>query len=364
MQIHQILPDIKSGDAIGNETLLLRDILRESGFTSEIYAKNFHPTTNSHPYEQYKTVSSKDNILIYHYSIGSDVSDFIRTLPDQLVLIYHNQTPERYFWGVNDRLAGLLHKGREDLKDFVKITCLGLGDSAFNCRELQEQGFSRTDVLPLIIDFGKYSVKNKKIIHEYDDQKINLIFVGRISPNKRQDEVIRVFYYFKHIHPDARLFLIGGHEGCEAYYQSLKNLIAGLSLTDVYMPGAVSDSDLNSYYTVADAFLCMSEHEGFCVPLVESMYFGIPIIANNTTAIPDTLGGSGILLNSKNYCEIAELIHVILRDEKVRRRLVEKQSEVFQNYQYDKTREKFLNFIRQFLQDTDSDNKQNLSEPE
>jgi len=355
MEIHQILPDITKGDAIGNEALLIRDILRKWGFRSDIYAQHIRPGTGAIQYENYQNRSSKHNILIYHYSIGSSLSDFIKCLPDTIVIIYHNQTPEKYFWGVNNHIAELLRKGKEDLKDFSKIARLGLGDSEFNCRELQDLGFPKIELLPLLIDFEKYSLKNEKIIRGYDDQKVNLLFVGRIAPNKRQDEIIKIFYYFKHIHPDSRLFLIGSYEGFEAYYQKLKELIAQLSLTDVIMPGNVHDRDLNSYYTLADVFLCMSEHEGFCVPLVECMYFNVPIIANNAAAIPNTLGDSGILINNKNYCEIAELINMILQDENLHKRLIEKQRETLKTYRYEKTKEKFKHYINQILLEINND---------
>jgi len=355
MEIHQILPDLIKGDAIGNEALLLRNILREFGFRSDIFAQNFEPDIKAIPYEKYKRVSSSENILIYHYSIGSAISDFIKGLPDKIVIIYHNQTPEKYFWGINDYLAVMLQKGKKDLKEFSKIAILGLGDSEFNRLELQELGFPSTALLPLVIDFGKYSLKNKEIISRYDDKKINLLFVGRIAPNKRQDEIIRIFYYFKHIHPDSRLFLIGNYKGFEIYYQKLKEMILQLSLTDVVIPGKVSDKDLNSYYSIADVFLCMSEHEGFCVPLVECMYFNVPIIAYNSTAIPYTLGDSGILVNNKNYCEIAELINMIILDENLHNRLIAKQRETLKNFGFDKSKERVKHYINQIILDINHD---------
>jgi len=126
-------------------------------------------------------------------------------------------------------------------------------------------------------------------------------------------------------------------------------------LTDVIMPGNVHDRDLNSYYSLADVFLCMSEHEGFCVPLVECMYFNVPIIANNAAAIPNTLGDSGILINNKNYCEIAELINMILQDENLHKRLIEKQRETLKTYRYEKTKEKFKHYINQILLEINND---------
>ena len=349
MEIHQILPNIGRGDAIGNETLLIRDILHEWGHTSDIYAQNIQPGIDAFPYTNYKNKSAKDNILIYHYSIGSDITEFIEKLPDKIVILYHNQTPEKYFWGINDQVASLLHKGRQDMKKLSNIAKYGIGDSEFNCLELKESGFAKIEVLPLIFDFAKKKIINEEILKQYPDSWINILFVGRIAPNKRQDELIKIFYYYKNINPNSRLFLIGNFHGFEEYYKNLKEIIEQLSLPDVIMPGSVSDNDLNAYYSIADVFLCMSEHEGFCVPLVESMYFNVPIIANNSTAIPFTLGDSGVLINKKEYCEIAEFIDIIINDVNLKKKIIEKQQIRLKEFASDKTKEKLRKIIENIM---------------
>lgn len=347
MEIHQILPNIIKGDAIGNETLLIRDILRELGFKSEIYAQNINDGIDAVPYFNYQKVSSRENILIYHYSIGSDITEFVEKLPDKMIILYHNLTPEKYFWGVNDYIAFLLHKGRSDLEKLSKIAEFGIADSEFNRLELEEAGFRRTAVLPLLLNFTKYAIKNEKIYKYYDDSSVNIVFVGRIAPNKCQEDLIKIFYYYKSINPKSRLFLIGSHLGFEGYYQKLQTLITQLSLPDVIMTGSVSDEDLNAYYSVSDIFLCMSEHEGFCVPLVESMYFDIPIIAYNAAAVPYTLGNSGILVNLKKHCEIAELIEMINNNDIVKQKIIEKQRQRLQIFKFDKMKEKLRIFLNE-----------------
>jgi L-malate glycosyltransferase len=336
MEIHQIVPNIKMGDAIGNETLFIRDLLREWGHRSDIYAHDIQFGTGAIPYLKYQKISSKDNILIYHYSLNSEMLNFIKQLPDKIVLIYHNQTPEKYFRGVNEEIADAIHNGRSDLKDLAKVVTLGLGDSEYNRQELEKSGFPKTDVLPILLNFEKYSLNNEKIVKKYDDGWVNILFVGRIVPNKRQDELIKIFYYYKKINPHSRLFIIGSSQGFEEYYMRLKELITQLSLQDVIMPGSICDNDLNAYYSLADVFICMSEHEGFCVPLIECMQFNIPIIAYNVTAIPDTLGESGILVNKKNYCEIAELVDRIIHDNNLKQRLIEKQQERLKAFEFNK----------------------------
>ncbi|MCK4250664.1 glycosyltransferase family 4 protein [candidate division WOR-3 bacterium] len=352
MKIHQILPTISPGDAIGNDVIEIRNILRKWGYKSDIYAQNIHPEMSkiAKKYIAYKKVSSKDNILIFHFSIGSEVSDFVKTLPDKKIMIYHNITPHKYFIGINDYLAILLKNGRNELKSFAGITDLALGDSEYNRLELEELGFGNTDVLPILVDFEKYDNPNYKLLERYEDDCVNILFVGQISPHKRQGDIIKAYYYYKHINPRSRLFLVGNYERSERYYEQLQELTRRLKLKDVYITGMVGFKDMVAYYKLADIFLSMSEHEGFCVPLLESMFFDIPVIAYNSTAIPYTLGDSGILIKEKNYEEIAEMINLLVEDTELRIRIIKKQNERLKEFDKEKVKNKFWGIIKGVMQ--------------
>lgn len=345
MEIHQILPTISPGDAIGNEAQEIKRVLNEWGYKSEIYAQNIHPKINAKKYTEYEKASSKENILIFHFSIGSEVSEFVKKLPDKKIMIYHNITPPEYFCGVNETLVNLLENGKKELRSLVDHIDLAVGVSEYNRLELQEMGFKNTDVLPIIINFHEYSSPNKKLLSKYDDGFVNLLFVGRVTPHKRQEDIIKVFYYYKLINPKSRLFLAGSYEGCEIYSDYLKKLIQDLNLKDVHLLGKISFNDLISYYKLADIFICMSEHEGFCVPILESMYFEVPIIAYKSTAIPFTLEDTGILVKEKNYCEIAEMVNVLIEDEELRSTLVKKQKDRLENFK----REKIISQLESIL---------------
>jgi len=345
MEIHQILPTISSGDAIGNEVREIKRVLNEWGYKSEIYAQNIHPKINAKKYTEYKKVSSKENILIFHFSIGSEISEFVAKLPDKKIMIYHNITPPKYFCGVNETLVNLLENGKKELRSLVDYIDLAVGVSEYNRLELQKIGFKNTDVLPIIMDFHEYSSPNEKLLLKYNDDSVNLLFVGRVTPHKRQEDIIKVFYYYKLINPKSRLFLAGSYEGCEIYSDYLKKLIQDLNLKDVHLLGKISFNDLISYYKLADIFICMSEHEGFCVPILESMYFEVPIIAYNSTAIPSTLDNTGILVNEKNYCEIAEMANLLIEDEELRSTLVKKQRARLDDFK----REKIISQLKSIL---------------
>jgi len=348
MKIHQILPSITPGDAIGNEVLLMRDLLRSWGYESDIFAQHIHPGVQARPYKEYELESSPQNLLIYHFSIGSEISNFIKGLPDRKIMIYHNITPPHFFRGINDNLMFLLDEGRKELGSLSREFDLALADSEYNRIELERAGYPETGLLPLLIDFSKYQSFNPDIVEKYSDDRVNILFVGRISPNKKHEDIIKTFYYYKCINPKARLLLPGGYDGCELYFQSLRSLVQRLGLSDVYFLEKVPFKDLVSYYMVSDVFLCMSEHEGFNVPLVESMFFDVPIIAYNSSAIPYTLGDAGILVKSKRYVEIAELINLIVGDPDIRGKLVHRQKERFQAFKYDTIVKQFYSIIKRF----------------
>lgn len=328
MEIHQILPALSYGDAVSNDAIEIRNVLRNMGYISNIYAKYVHEHISKAAYPLKKYKKNPNNIVIYHFSLGDlDVTKFVKLLPDTKVLIYHNITPYHYFKGINDELAQICRNGRYELKSLSKDIKLALADSEYNRNELLDNEFTNTHVLPILVDFSKYdSIPNNKIIEKFDDDYVNLLFVGRIAPNKKQEDLIKTFFFFKRINPKTRLFIVGSSKGMDKYYAKLQFLIKKLDLNDVFLTGNVKFEDLLAYYKIADVFISMSEHEGFCVPLVEAMYFKVPIIAYNSTAIPDTLNHAGILINKKKYIEIAEMIELIVKDHDLQTRLIDGQT--------------------------------------
>ncbi len=331
-QIHQIHPSVSYGDAIGNEMLEIRTILREQGYESNIYGQFIHPKmSNVKQYNEYLKVSSPKNILIMHYSIGygSELLNFVKALPDKKVLLYHNITPPHFFHNINSDYEYSTKMGLNELSTEIKnIADVALADSEFNKQDLIDMGFDKTSVLPYIINLNIFNVQpNPKVIKKYNDEFVNILVVGRISPNKKVEDAIKCFYYYnKYINNRSRLFLVGSYNGMDKYYTYLKDLVLKLSLDNVYFSGHINLDELVSYYKIGNVFLTMSEHEGFCVPLLESMYFKIPIIANNSTAIPHTLGNSGVLVNEKNYVEIAEMINLLVEDKTLRKKIIDKQA--------------------------------------
>ena len=325
-RVHQLLAALSYGDAIGNESLAIQKHLRGLGFLSDIFAEKVHPRMAhlARPLPEYEQVSSPDTVCVFHFSIGSAAGRLIYHAPDRLVSIYHNITPARFFLGFHPHLAGLCYHGRRELEAFAPRTELGLGDSEYNRRELEAAGFARTAVLPIVLDFSAYDRPPSPVMERlYGDGRTNLLFVGRIIPNKKIDDLIRVFAVYKrYLDPKSRLLLVGDYRGHERYYDRLQEMVRDLRLDDVVFTGHVDDDDLAAAYRVAHLFLCLSEHEGFCVPLQEAMHFGLPVLAYDAGAVGETLHGGGVLLKEKPPEQVAELVYQILHDGALRERIL------------------------------------------
>jgi glycosyltransferase involved in cell wall biosynthesis len=261
---------------------------------------------------------------MFHFSIGSEVADLFRLLPNRRVLVYHNITPPEFFRGVNPQVAALCARGREELRALRSHSRLALADSEFNRRELEALGFENTAMLPIVLDPDRYAMRPVPSLERpYRDGHVNFLHVGRLVPNKRIEDVLKVFYFYRRrINPDSRLFLVGIDTDMEIYAVALRQMIHDLGISGVAFAGRVSQAELVTYYRLAHVYLCMSEHEGFCAPLVEAMHLGVPVIAYAAAAVPETLGDAGALVLRKDFPEIAELAAMVCEDDTLRAEMV------------------------------------------
>jgi glycosyltransferase involved in cell wall biosynthesis len=317
-RVHQVLATLGYGDAIGHEVLGIQRALLAAGYESEIFVETAdrrleHLTTD---YREMVGTIAPDDVLIHHFSIGSDASRTAYALPGRMVLVYHNITPPEYFIGVHDDLVKLCFHGRRELRAYIARSELALGDSEYNRAELEALGFRTTGVLPVVPDFTHLDVEaDTMAAAEWDDGWTNVMFVGRVIPNKKFEDVIRAFHVYRTRHnPLSRLLLVGSYGGFERYLAMLTALVARLGTPDVYFFGHVSNEELTALYDVADLFLCASEHEGFCVPLIESFYKRVPVLAYAATAVPATMDGGGVLYETKDPFRIARVMAAITDD--------------------------------------------------
>jgi L-malate glycosyltransferase len=328
--VHQVLATLGYGDAIGHEVLGIQRVLRGAGYDSEIFVETADPRLEALTYDYRDLIdaSRPDNLLIHHFSIGSRASRVAYALPDRMALVYHNITPPQYFVGVHKRLVELCWKGRRELRAYVDRCDLALGDSEFNRQELEALGFPATGVLPVVPDFSHLAgPPDRRVSGQFDDERVNILFVGRMIPNKRIEDVIRIFHAYRtHGNRNARLLLVGSHGGFEKYLTMLHHLVASLGTPDVHFSGHVTNEELAAYYDVADVFLCASEHEGFCVPLVEAFAMQVPVVAYAATAVPATLDGGGILYENRAPAHVAGLIDALVADDELRARVIAAQN--------------------------------------
>lgn len=332
-RVHQVLATLGYGDAIGHEVLGIQRVLRGAGYESEIFTETADPRLEAQTIDYRDMVGAvgASDVLIHHFSIGSRASRTAYALPGRMVLVYHNITPPAYFIGVHKELVKLCFHGRRELMAYIPRCELALGDSEYNRRELHELGYPRTAVLPVVPDFSHLDAPPDRRLAELDDDWTNVMFVGRVIPNKKFEDVIRAFHAYRTRHNlRSRLLLVGSYSGFENYLAMLQALIARLGTPDVHFLGHVSNEELTALYDVADLFLCASEHEGFCVPIIEAFYKRVPVLAYAATAVPATMDRGGVLYDTKDPLEIARLMDAVLDDSHVEEAVLQSQDAALQ----------------------------------
>jgi glycosyltransferase involved in cell wall biosynthesis len=328
MRIHQLVVSASRGDAITNAALQMRELFRQVG-SSEIYARYFDASLDGDvvalkDYRANANAMPENDIICYHASIGEpDVLSFILDRPEQLVVIYHNISPPGPFRAYDPAFAGLLDAGRRELAQLAGRARMALADSEYNAAELRALGYRDVRVSSLIIDTGRLCDI------EPDADKTHhltaavkgpmLLFVGQLLPHKRPDLLLKAFHVLvTYLLPEAHLTLVGAGR-LPAYRRALDSYIRELNLGTAWITGAVSDAELAAFYRRADVFVTASEHEGFCVPLVEAMAFGVPVVARRFAAIPETLGDAGLVVPpDDDPLLLAEALAVVATDDAVR----------------------------------------------
>ena len=319
-----VTPSLTTADAVSNDVLGESHALTRNGNKVKIFSDLARVR---------KFLKNPTDILIYHHSRGWYPGvQLVRELSCRRVIRYHNVTPAKFFEGFSRTDQDLCERGRRQLTELAAAQCdLYLSASAFSLQELIETGADRSKslVVPPFHHIDRLSRINadKTILEEYSGDTANILTVGRVLPHKNVHHLLEVFahYHFDY-NRDSRLIVVGkGGEGFNAYSKLLHSLVQKLDLTNaVVFTGGVSDEELKAYYLVADAFVTVSEHEGFCVPLVEAMSMKLPVTAYASTAIPETLGDAGIVWTERNPMLLAESIDRFVRDEPVRTALGER----------------------------------------
>lgn len=326
MGIHQVLVSASPRDAVTNSAFGLRDLLRRIG-PSEIFSHYIDPQLEGEVAHLGAYEGGRGDVLVYHASIGEPaVLKFLLDRPEPLVLLYHNMTPARYFVTVDPAFAALLAAGREELTCLAPRVSLAMAVSAYNAADLESLGYPEVRIAPLVIDLEAFrAVEPDPFIAgklgELDGPFV--AFVGQFLPHKRIDLLLAAFHVLStYLVPEARLALVGPSRSAP-YRQAMERIVGELSL-DTWIMGELTDTELAAVYRHARCFVTMSEHEGVCVPLLEAMSVGVPVIARDCAAISETMGGAGLLLPAdEDVLLTAEAMAAVLTDSALAKGLVD-----------------------------------------
>jgi L-malate glycosyltransferase len=327
LTVNQWVPAAHRGDAIGDSARRVEALLRGMGFESNLYAMTIDEDLKGvvRPFDHPEARGG--DVTIFHFALPSPMTPQFARLPRGRVLQYHNITPAHFFAPYDTNLFRLARLGRQDLATLVGRVDLALGDSAYNCSELDRIGFAPTGVMPIAIDTARITnAAPRPALEEIlDDGLDNFLFVGRIVPNKKIEDYVRLAEQYKrHVNVDYRFLFVGRCDGVPRYYATVRALLNEFEIPPdrFIFTGPVPDEDLAAYFRMARVYVSLSEHEGFCVPLLEAMAADVPVLAYAAAAVPDTLGGAGVEFSPKDLEYAAELLGVLASDDDVRRRVI------------------------------------------
>jgi glycosyltransferase involved in cell wall biosynthesis len=327
MIINQWVPAAHRGDAIGDSARRVRSILRQLGHQSEIFAMTIDEDLRGDVLPFSDPAARTGDVTIFHFALPSPMTEAFASLPGRRVLQYHNITPAHFFAAYDPQLFRLAALGRRELATLAGRVDLALGDSDFNRQELESLGFRPTAVLPIAVDTERITSAPRRPALEkiLSDGLINILFVGRIVPNKRIEDHIRLAEVYKrYVDSYYRFVFVGRYDVVPSYYAQIRALVHEYKMLPdrFWFAGPVPDEDLGAFYRWADVYVSLSEHEGFCVPLVEAMAADVPVLAYAAGAVPETLGGAGMLFSPKDLEHAAELMGMLVYDRSVRQAVI------------------------------------------
>jgi glycosyltransferase involved in cell wall biosynthesis len=330
MIVNQWVPAAHVGDAVGDNARAIREVIRRAGHESHIYALSIDDALAGDVRPWGHVDARQGDVTILHFAMPSPMTAALATLPGTRVLCYHNVTPPSFFASFDPAIAALTARGRVELETLVDRVDLALGVSDYNRRELEDFGFAPTGVMPLLVDTGRLTGAGPVPALErmLQDGLVNILFVGRLAPNKKIEDHIRLAEQYKrYVDVYYRFIFVGRYDAVPRYYDAIRGLITEYRMLSdrFWFPGPASNAELGAYYRNAHAYVSLSEHEGFCVPLVEAMSMDVPVLAYGAAAVPETLGGAGVCFTPKDLEFAAELLGALVYDLPFRRQVIEGQ---------------------------------------
>ena len=337
IQIHQFSPATAVGDGVTSGLFVTQKLLRNIGYESNIYSAYIPPALSKKVQPVDGLASEKTDLLLVHHSMGHDHDDLITSFQCPMAMVYHNITPASFF-APDTAEHRYAKKGRQQLNQWSDLFIGAIGDSLYNSEELKDAGYANIITLPMLIEMEKFHTKTVSAPRDWglNSSRPRLLSVGRIVENKRQHLLLEAMWYLKNHHDDItlpQLVIVGGVTSPE-YEYSLKAHILKLGLEDdVLMPGKCSDEELSWLYQNSDCYWCASEHEGFCMPLIESGFFELPVISFASSNIPSTLGESGLIIEQSDPAILAATTAQLLTNNTLKQALINAGTRNLNNFQ-------------------------------
>ena len=313
--VHHVTPTFQQHDALGQHTKELHHLVQSFNCRSFIWSSDKRRSSPARNAKRLKVSDSGEDVIIYQAATGSSVLEKVMKSNAQLIINYHNITPATYFDQWSPDLASELRLGRRQLIELSDRASFAIADSEYNAAELRSLGFSDVVVVPVLFKLGEKKEVNERM--EPLQNGSQWLFVGRIVPNKAQHDLVAAFAAYQQMYDrEAKLILIG--TGLAPYEKAIQELIRELGLQQsVKLLGATTEEEKRQYFLSRDIYVSLSEHAGFGIPLVEAMHYGLPVVAYEAAAVRETLGGKGLLLDSKKPTEVAAVVHEILQDDQI-----------------------------------------------
>jgi glycosyltransferase involved in cell wall biosynthesis len=321
-RIDQLLAGYADGDAISQQAVILRDLFRRWGLASDIFADPAHvsPTLRAdcRPLDSY--AGGPTDVALHHFGLASPAAGKFAASAARKILVYHNITPPHFFRGYDDALVAQLEAARAQVAPLAQRCAAVWAVSRFDAEDLAALGAPGARVFPLLFRAPPPELKpDQELTGRVAAPLTTLLYVGRIAPNKRVEDLIQAYaYYHFRINPFSRLLLVGSDRSCPRYFTMLKMLGGDLDVPNICFEGFASPAGLLAYYKLADLFVSCSAHEGYGAPLVEAMFHGLPVLARDAGGTTEALGDAGAMYDDASPADLAELIHRVTSDHALR----------------------------------------------
>lgn len=327
-RVDQLLAGFAEGDAISSEALALQRVFRGWGLESELYVDDRHTSEAMRragvcrPLEAYRPDPAA--FAIHHYSIGSPAIERFLAAPGRRILIYHNITPAPFFQAFDNRVTASLDEARAGLRATLPRVDACWAVSEYNAAELRALGRADTRVLPLVFSPAtEQPPPDPRIRDRFAVPMTNILFVGRIAPNKGIEDLLPAFdHYHRVFNRRSRLIVVGSERSAWRYAVMLRLLAAQLGTPNLYFESFASPAGLSAYYQAASLFVTLSRHEGYCLPLLEAMARGVPVLARRVGGVPEALGDAGVMVEAPDPGALAALMDELTRPTELRARVL------------------------------------------